>query len=85
MNSMNAEQFRMEEDERRTKNWKRWGPYLSERQWGTVREDYSDGKSTWDYFTHDHARSRTYRWGEDGLLGIVCALPLRCGMEKILS
>ena len=51
-------------------NWKRWGPYLSERQWGTVREDYSDNGSSWTYLPHDHARSRAYRWGEDGLLGI---------------
>lgn len=51
-------------------NWKRWGPYLSERQWGTVREDYSDNSEPWDHFTHDQSRSRTYRWGEDGLLGI---------------
>ncbi|MGE5307232.1 MAG: MGH1-like glycoside hydrolase domain-containing protein, partial [Alphaproteobacteria bacterium] len=50
--------------------WKKWGPYLSERQWGTVREDYSDNGNAWDYFTHDHARSRAYRWGEDGLGGI---------------
>jgi hypothetical protein len=56
-----------------TKNntgWKQWGPYLSERQWGTVREDYSEDGSAWDYFPHDHARSRAYRWGEDGILGI---------------
>src|SRR4051812_18422353 len=51
-------------------NWKRWGPYLSERQWGTVREDYSPNGDTWNYFPHDHARSRAYRWGEDGLMGI---------------
>ncbi|MEO0927553.1 MAG: glucosidase, partial [Cyanobacteria bacterium J06643_13] len=51
-------------------NWKSWGPYLSERQWGTVREDYSEGGSAWDYFSHDQARSRAYRWGEDGLMGI---------------
>src|SRR5258707_3779213 len=51
-------------------DWYHWGPYLSERQWGTVREDYSPGGSAWDYFPHDHARSRAYRWGEDGLLGI---------------
>jgi hypothetical protein len=57
------------EDARREKNWKRWGPYLAERQWGTVREDYSPDGSAWDYFTHDQARSRCYRWGEDGLLG----------------
>src|SRR3989442_14931890 len=52
------------------KPWKRWGPYLSERQWGTVREDYSADGNCWDYFSHDQARSRAYRWGEDGLLGI---------------
>lgn len=65
-----AETQRLEEDSKREKNWKRWGPYLSERQWGTVREDYSFDGSCWDYFSHDHARSRAYRWGEDGLLGI---------------
>ncbi|NOU31728.1 MAG: glucosidase [Polyangiaceae bacterium] len=63
------ETMRLEEDERRVANWKRWGPYLSERQWGTVREDYSEGGDTWRSFPHDHARSRAYRWGEDGLLG----------------
>ena len=50
--------------------WKKWGPYLSERQWGTVREDYSESGDAWNYFTHDHARSRAYRWGEDGIAGI---------------
>ena len=50
-------------------DWKRWGPYVSERQWGTVREDYSPGGTAWDSFPHDHARSRAYRWGEDGLGG----------------
>ena len=60
----------MREDARREKNWKRWGPYLSERQWGTVREDYSEDGSCWTYFPHDQARSRAYRWGEDGLLGV---------------
>jgi hypothetical protein len=65
-----AEANRLAEDERRVANWKRWGPYLAERQWGTVREDYSDGGDAWGYFPHDHARSRAYRWGEDGLLGI---------------
>jgi len=60
---------RLDEDIRRVKNWKRWGSYLSERQWGTVREDYSANGSCWDYFPHDQARSRAYRWGEDGLLG----------------
>jgi hypothetical protein len=65
-----AEARRLEEDQSRARNWKRFGPYLAERQWGTVREDYSEGGSCWDYFPHDHARSRAYRWGEDGLLGI---------------
>jgi hypothetical protein len=64
------EGIRLIEDAERTKNWKRWGPYLSERQWGTVREDYSPDGSSWDYFPHEQARSRAYRWGEDGLLGI---------------
>src|SRR5437762_10215957 len=50
--------------------WKKWGPYLSERQWGTVREDYSEAGNAWEYFTHDHARYRAYRWGEDGLAGV---------------
>jgi len=68
--AMNPEQIRLSEDARREKNWKRWGPYLSERQWGTVREDYSENGTCWEYFPHDHARSRAYRWGEDGLLGI---------------
>jgi len=67
---MNPEQVRLGEDARRDKDWKRWGPYLSERQWGTVREDYSATGECWKYFPHDHARSRAYRWGEDGLLGI---------------
>jgi hypothetical protein len=87
-----AEAERLAEDARRTKNWKRWGPYLAERQWGTVREDYSEHGNVWDYFTHDHARSRAYRWGEDGLLGIcdrqgrVCfALALWNGRDPILK
>ena len=66
----NAEQARLAEDARREKNWKRWGPYLAERQWATVREDYSADGDSWKYFTHEDARSRAYRWGEDGLLGI---------------
>ncbi len=66
----NAEQVRLTDDDVRKKNWKRWGPYLSERQWGTVREDYSSEGESWRYFTHEHALSRAYRWGEDGLLGI---------------
>ena len=64
-----AEAKRLQEDAQRQRNWKRWGPYLSERQWGTVREDYSEGGACWEYFSHDQARSRAYRWGEDGLLG----------------
>ena len=66
----NAELVRLAEDEARTRNWKRWGPYLSERQWGTVREDYSADGDPWTYFTYEQARSRAYRWGEDGILGI---------------
>jgi hypothetical protein len=65
-----AELTRLAEDGARKKNWKRWGPYLSERQWGTVREDYSSDGESWRYFTYEHARSRAYRWGEDGLLGL---------------
>ena len=87
-----AEVRRLDEDARRVKNWKRWGPYLAERQWGTVREDYSEHGSSWDYFPHDHARSRAYRWGEDGLLGICdreCrlsfALALWNGRDPILK
>jgi hypothetical protein len=68
---MSIEDQRLEASNNREENWLRWGPYLSERQWGTVREDYSGGgDATWSYFPHDHARSRAYRWGEDGLLGI---------------
>lgn len=87
-----AEEQRLAEDVQRTQNWKRWGPYLSERQWSTVREDYSADGSNWDYFPHDHARSRTYRWGEDGLLGMcdregrLCfALALWNGQDPILK
>jgi len=65
-----AEHQRLLEDKNRTANWKRWGPYLSERQWATVREDYSEKGEAWQNFPHEHARSRAYRWGEDGLLGI---------------
>ncbi|MDE2490324.1 MAG: glucosidase [Elusimicrobia bacterium] len=64
------EAARLAEDAARAANWRRWGAYLSGRQWGTVREDYSAGGDCWDYFPHDHARSRAYRWGEDGLLGL---------------
>src|SRR5499427_1583919 len=68
--ALDPERQRLAEDARRARNWKRWGPYLAERQWGTVREDYSPDGACWGYFPHDHARSRAYRWGEDGLLGI---------------
>jgi hypothetical protein len=68
--STTKESQRLAEDAARTKNWKRWGPYLAERQWGTVREDYSEQGEAWGFVTHDQARSRAYRWGEDGLLGI---------------
>jgi hypothetical protein len=70
VNQTDQESRRLEEDAARKKNWKRWGPYLAERQWGTVREDYSADGNVWGYFPHDQARSRAYRWGEDGLLGI---------------
>ncbi len=64
-----AEQLRLANDKAGKENWRRWGPYLSERQWGTVREDYSRDGEAWEYFPHDHARSRAYRWGEDGIAG----------------
>ena len=87
-----AEEQRLQADARRLENWKRWGPYLSERQWGTVREDYSPQGTVWDYFPHEQARSRAYRWGEDGLLGItdrecrLCfALALWNGKDPILK
>src|SRR4029450_11673279 len=87
-----SESIRLEEDARRTKNWKRWGPYLSERAWGTVREDYSPHGTAWDYLPHDHARSQAYRWNEDGLGGIadrhqrICfALALWNGRDPILK
>ena len=67
---MLAEELRLQQSYQRQANWHRWGPYLSERQWGTVREDYSANGDSWHYFPHDQARSRAYRWGEDGLLGI---------------
>ena len=86
------ESLRLREDECREKDWKRWGPYLSERQWGTVREDYSASGDCWNYFPHDHARSRAYRWGEDGLLGFtdrqcrLCFAPtLWNGVDPILK
>jgi len=78
MASMNAEQRRLEEQRLAQKNWRRWGPYLSERQWGTVREDYSANGNAWDNFSHDQARSRAYRWGEDGIAGVSDDKQLLC-------
>jgi hypothetical protein len=75
---MRAEAVRLQEARTDKIPWKKWGPYLSERQWGTVREDYSEDGNAWDYFTHDQARSRAYRWGEDGLAGISDDQQLLC-------
>lgn len=87
-----AERKRLIEDSNRTKHWKKWGPYLSDRQWGTVREDYSHDGNAWDYFSHDQSRSRAYRWGEDGIMGIsdnhqrLCfAIALWNGKDPILK
>jgi hypothetical protein len=87
-----AEERRLADSRARRVHWKRWGPYLSERQWGTVREDYSPNGTAWDYFPHEHARSRAYRWGEDGLAGIsdrhqlICfAVALWNGRDPILK
>ncbi len=89
---MSAEQVRLEEAHSQQAPWKKWGPYLSERQWGTVREDYSESGDAWNYFTHDQARSRAYRWADDGLAGIsdvqqrLCsALALWKGKDPILK
>jgi mannosylglycerate hydrolase MGH1-like protein len=89
---MTAEEKRLTECRAELVPWKKWGPYLSERQWGTVREDYSDTGSAWDYFTHDQARSRSYRWGEDGIAGysddrqLICfAVALWNGADPILK
>src|SRR3981189_88650 len=86
------ESTRLEEARNAKAPWKKWGPYLSERQWGTVREDYSQDGNAWDYFNHDQARSRAYHWGEDGLAGIsddkqlLCfALALWNGKDPILK
>src|SRR5215475_1255902 len=87
-----SEQRRLNEAREKEIPWKKWGPYLSERQWGTVREDYSRDGNAWDYFSHDQSRSRAYRWGEDGLGGIcddqqaLCfALALWNGADPILK
>ena len=89
---MNAEQQRLEASRNRTAHWKRWGPYVSERAWATVREDYSADGSAWTFVPHDHARSRAYRWNEDGLAGIcdrhqfICfAIALWNGRDPILK
>jgi hypothetical protein len=89
---MTAEHSRLEEAQDQKAPWKKWGPYLSERQWGTVREDYSEGGDARNYFNHDQARSRAYRWGEDGMAGIsddqqrLCfALALWNGQDPILK
>jgi hypothetical protein len=91
-NLPNEEKRRLQEDRLGRQPWRKWGPYLSERQWGTVREDYSPHGAAWDYFPHDHARSRAYRWGEDGLAGVsddeqrLClALALWNGKDPILK
>ena len=76
--SASAEKIRLDDDTHGRQPWKRFGPYLSERQWGTVREDYSPGGNAWEYFPHDHARSRAYRWGEDGIAGFSDGLQLLC-------
>src|SRR5262247_3775737 len=87
-----AEQQRLAEARERKVPWRKWGPYLSERQWGTVREDYSEDGNAWDYFSHDQARSRAYHWGEDGLAGfsddqqrLCLALALWNGHDPILK
>jgi hypothetical protein len=73
-----AEQHRLQDAHENGQAWYRWGPYLSERQWGTVREDYSPGGTAWDFLPHDQARSHAYRWGEDGLLGMSDDRQLLC-------
>jgi hypothetical protein len=92
MNAPDKESLRLRDERDRGIPWKKWGPYLSERQWGTVREDYSKSGNAWDYFSHDQARSRAYRWGEDGLAGLsddkqrLCfALALWNGCDAILK
>src|SRR2546429_9726020 len=89
---MDAERDGLKETRHQNVSWEKGGPYLSERQWETVREDYSENGNAWDYFTHDQARSRAYRWGEDGLAGIsddkqrLCfALALWNGQDPILK
>ncbi len=89
---MTHEELRLEETRHKQAHWQRWGPYLSERAWGTVREHYSAHRNAWEYLPHDHARSRAYRWNEDGIAGIcdrhryVCfAVSLWNGRDPILK
>src|SRR5580700_12162324 len=77
-NPANADRARLREADAKSVHWRKWGPYLSERQWGTVREDYSQDGNAWNYLTHDQARSRAYHWGEDGLAGISDDQQLLC-------
>src|SRR3954465_7455576 len=91
MTELTVEHKRLQEG-RSGVGWRTWGPYLSERQWGTVREDYSDNGDAWAYFTHDQARSRAYRWGEDGIAGLCDDHQLLCfavgvwnGVDPILK
>ena len=89
---MNSEQRRLDEIRQGQSSWRKWGPYLSERQWGTVREDYGPDGDAWNYLPHDHARSRAYRWGEDGIAGfsddqqrLCLSLALWNGRDPILK
>src|SRR6056297_2255054 len=92
MTLKNEEANRLKEQDTNKKDWLKWGPYLSERQWGTVREDYSAHGDAWNYFPHEHARSRAYRWGEDGIAGLsdrycnICfGIALWNGIDPILK
>jgi hypothetical protein len=87
---LGAELTRLQEQRDGKAPWRKWGPYLTERRWGTVREDYSANGDAWNYFSHDNAQYRAYRWGEDGLVGSPTtgsssASPWRCGMDAIRS
>jgi hypothetical protein len=92
MGHRTAEHARLEEARHGVKKWRRWGTYLPERQWGTVREDYSSDGDAWNYFPFDHAALRAYRWGDDGLLGVCDNRGLTCfsvalwnGADRILK
>ena len=89
---MNQENLRLKQTRNGKANWKKWGPYLTDRQWGTVREDYSPNGTAWEYISHDAARSRAYRWGEEGIAGISDDRQLLCfapafwnGVDSILK